>query len=164
MLRRWALPIDLRYNDLEWERRDGVTAEERHRARADEGQRDVSRAGVVGRAPLRSSAWALGTREPVITAAIVATGLSFAAVMVLTRDVAPAFTFGLVLGAIVIGADPKWCWGGAVLLLLSAPILIALGATSFAEDVARTAFYLLASGLVLEFRAGLSRPGWISRD
>ena len=98
------------------------------------------------------------------TGALAAAALSWAAPAIRMVDLAPALTFGLLVGAFVLRADPKWCWGAAVLLLVCTPLLLFLGARSFAEVMARTAFYLLASALVLEFRAGHPPSGPTSRD
>ncbi len=113
--------------------------------------------GPANKAPSNNqfrSIVALLARDPVTTAGVVVAGLMFVFVLALQHDFSTALIWALLSGALVVGADPKWCLRAAVLLLLLPPLLILLNATPTAESVARTAFYLLASGIALELREG----------
>lgn len=70
-----------------------------------------------------------------------------------------AVAWGLAMGALVAGLDPRWFLAPAVVFLLLPPVLLLLGEGARAERVALTAFYFLFLGIALEFRHDLGRRG-----
>lgn len=72
-------------------------------------------------------------------------------------DLEASLAWGTAIGALVAGTDPRLFLGLAAFFLLLPPVALVLGSDVLAEDLARTAFGVLALAVALEFRQGLGR-------
>jgi hypothetical protein len=85
-----------------------------------------------------------------------ASGLTFVGSYLILRDIGGAAAWGLGVGMVVAGADPRWFLSLAVLLLLVPPLFLLFDADAAAEIAARLAFFALAIAVALEFREDFS--------